>query len=143
MYKYFNASAGAILAGPRALLENLFHTRRMFGGGLSQAWPFAAVAGHYFEGFPDRYRQAVGVSEKVIAGLQSDSRFEIQRIPAGTNIFELQIRQGDPVRFQERLAGEGFVMAHPRNGRLSLSVNETWNRATAADILEKFRQAAS
>jgi threonine aldolase len=142
MYKYFNAPAGAILAGPRVLLENLFHTRRMFGGGLSQAWPFAAVASHYFEGFPDRYRQAVEVSEKVIAGLQRDSRFEIQRMPAGTNIFEMHIKQGDPVRLQERLAAEGFVMARPRDGRLSLSVNETWNRATAAEILEKLRQAA-
>src|SRR5258708_3806490 len=37
MYKYFNASSGAILAGPKALLADLYHTRRMFGGGLHQA----------------------------------------------------------------------------------------------------------
>ncbi len=34
MYKYFNAAAGAVLAGPKALLADLFQTRRMFGGGL-------------------------------------------------------------------------------------------------------------
>ena len=34
MYKYFNAASGAILAGPKALLADLYQTRRMFGGGL-------------------------------------------------------------------------------------------------------------
>ena len=33
LYKYFNAPSGAILAGPRALLDGMYHTRRMFGGG--------------------------------------------------------------------------------------------------------------
>src|SRR5688572_27726308 len=42
MYKYFNAASGAILAGPKSLLENLFHSRRMFGNGLAHVWPFAA-----------------------------------------------------------------------------------------------------
>src|SRR6185503_15815569 len=63
MYKYFNAASGAVLAGPKSLLENLFHTRRMFGGGLSHVWPFAAVALHYFDGFSERYSQAVATSE--------------------------------------------------------------------------------
>jgi threonine aldolase len=143
MYKYFNAPAGAVLAGPRTLLENLFHTRRMFGGGLSQAWPFAAVASHYFEGFEERYRQAVGVSEKVIAGLEGDGRYEVQRIPAGTNLFTLRMKQGDPVRLRERLIKEGFEMPRPQDGRVLLSVNETWNRATAEEILAKFRQVAN
>src|SRR5579862_9474967 len=40
MYKYFNAASGAVLAGPKTLLEGLYHTRRMFGGGLHQVWPF-------------------------------------------------------------------------------------------------------
>ena len=49
MYKYFNAASGAVLAGPKALLAGLYHTRRMFGGGLPQVWPFAAVALHYLD----------------------------------------------------------------------------------------------
>ena len=36
MYKYFNAASGAVLAGPKAQLAGLYHTRRMFGGGLHQ-----------------------------------------------------------------------------------------------------------
>ena len=140
MYKYFNAPAGAVLAGPKALLENLYHTRRMFGGGLSQAWPFAAVAAHYFGGFPARYLTAVDVSEKVIAGLQADGRFDVGRIPSGTNIFTLQVRQGDAARLRERLMKEGIEISRPQNGRVAMSVNETWNRLSATEILERFRR---
>ena len=44
LWKYFNSLNGAILAGPAALLDSMFHTRRMFGGALlthgrSPCWP--------------------------------------------------------------------------------------------------------
>ena len=63
LYKYFNAASGAVLAGPKALLADLYHTRRMFGGGL-RGWPFAAVALHYLNGFEQRFRTAVEASER-------------------------------------------------------------------------------
>jgi len=55
LYKYFNAAAGAVLAGPKHLLDQLYHQRRMFGGSLRQAWPYAAVALHYLDGFSERF----------------------------------------------------------------------------------------
>jgi len=55
LYKYFNAAAGAVLAGPKHLIDNLYHQRRMFGGSLRQAWPYAAVALHYLDGFSERF----------------------------------------------------------------------------------------
>src|SRR6185436_20892339 len=69
LYKYLNAAAGAVLAGPRALLEDLYHQRRMFGGGLPHVWPYAAVASHYLDGFPQRFRKGVETAEAVIASL--------------------------------------------------------------------------
>jgi threonine aldolase len=141
MYKYFNAASGAVLAGPRSLLENLFHTRRMFGGGLSHVWPFAAVADSCFDGFPERFAQAVKVSEKVIAGLKPDNRFEVTRIPNGTNIFSLRVRQGDPRTFQDRLRKAGIVLGDPQGDRFLLSVNETWNRTGAQEVLDRLQHA--
>jgi threonine aldolase len=44
LYKYFNAAGGAVLAGPRSLLGDLYHQRRMFGGSLRQAWPYGGCA---------------------------------------------------------------------------------------------------
>jgi threonine aldolase len=141
MYKYFNAASGAVLAGPKSLLENLFHTRRMFGGGLSHVWPFAAVALHYFEGFAERYGRAVTAAEQVIAALQSDSRFEVSRVPNGTNIFYFRVKGVNADAYQRRAQDAGMVLAAPRNDRFTLIVNETWNRAAPQEILDRLRKA--
>jgi threonine aldolase len=130
MYKYFNAASGAVLAGPKSLLGNLFDTRRMFGNGLSHVWPFAAVALHFFDGFPVRLSQAVATSEKVITALSADSRFEVTRVPNGTNIFSLRVKGVDALKFQRRAIDAGFILAPPRNDQFTVLVNETWARAT-------------
>ena len=137
MYKYFNAASGAILAGPKSLLDNLFHPRRMFGNGLAHVWPFAAVALHFFDGFPARYSQAVATSEKVITALQSDSRFEVARVPNGSNIFFLRVKGVDARVFQRRAEDAGLILSAPRNDRFTVQVNETWARVTPQEILAR------
>ena len=137
MYKYFNAASGAILAGPRSLLENLLHPRRMFGNGLSHVWPFAAVALHFFEGFGERYARAVVTSEKVIAALQTDSRFQVTRVPNGTNIFFLGVKGADEQVFQRKAQEAGFILPAANAGRFTVQVNETWARATPQEILSR------
>jgi threonine aldolase len=137
MYKYFNAASGAVLAGPRSLLENLFHPRRMFGNGLPQVWPFAAVGLHFFDGFPERYAQAVAASEKVIAALKTDPRFEVTRVANGTNILLLRVKGIDAEAFQRKAAAAGFVLQPPRDGQFHIQVNETWLRASPQDIVAR------
>lgn len=128
-YKYFNASGGAILAGPKALLQNLFHTRRMFGGGVHEAWPSAAVSLHYLDGYEGRLRVAVENAEKVFA------RVPVERVLNGTNIFRLKaaVTEGD-VR---RMAAAG-VMLRPGG---ALQVNETWARQGAEDLVKAFESS--
>jgi threonine aldolase len=142
LYKYFNAASGAILAGPRDLLDGMHHTRRMFGGGLSSAWPFAAVALDYLEGFGDRFARAVAVSEEVIRRLGTEERFTIERIPAGTNLFRLRVRNVDPADFRKRLAAHG-VLLPPHGDGFLVGVNETLNRTTSARLTETFFGALS
>ncbi|MBL8178021.1 MAG: hypothetical protein JNK48_25310 [Bryobacterales bacterium] len=141
MYKYFNAASGAVLAGPRALLENAFHIRRMFGGGLQQVWPYAAVALHYYDGFGERYRKAVETAEAVIAMLSKDGGFDIARIAQGSNIFRFRPNGVNAPVYQQRLQLAGITAAAPQNDWFLLRVNETWNRAPAAEIFERFRKA--
>jgi threonine aldolase len=141
MYKYFNAASGAILAGPKSLLEDLYQTRRMFGGGLNHVWPFAAVAVHFFDGFDARYREAVAVSEHVISALEPDNRVEVRRVPNGTNIFNLRVKSGDSVTFRKRAQDAGLRMGEARDGWFTLGVNETWNRASSGEIVDRFRKS--
>ena len=141
LYKYFNAASGAILAGPRDLLDGMYHGRRMFGGGLNHVWPFALVALHYLDGFGDRYSRAVRTSEEWIRTLAGHDAFTIDRMPAGTNLFRLRVRGRDPVALQRRLASQGVILATPQNGAFLVGVNETLNRTTAAALTTAFVRA--
>jgi len=138
LYKYFNAPSGAILAGPRDLLDGMYHTRRMFGAGLPAAWPFASIAHHYLPGFVDRYRQAVDVSESWLAQLTRHDAFSVDRVPHGTNLSWLRVNTGDFSGFRRRLRDQGVAVGAPRNGRVLVGVNETWNRRSADDLAELF-----
>jgi threonine aldolase len=138
LYKYFNAASGAILAGPRDLLEGMVHVRRMFGGGLSSVWPFAAVALHYLTGFSDRFSRAVQTSEDLIRDLSRHDGLAIDRIPSGTNLFRLRVRSSDPVAFQSRLATRGVILPAPERDTFLVAVNETLNRMSAAELTDAF-----
>lgn len=141
VYKCFNAPSGAILAGPKALLENAYHMRRMFGGGIPHSWPNAAIAHHYAKGFPERMRKAVENSEGAISTLSKDSNFEIQRIERGTNIFKLRVRGVNALVYQQRMFHAGLTANEPFNEWFTLQVNETWARASATEIVDRFRKA--
>jgi threonine aldolase len=142
LYKYFNAVSGAILAGPGELLDGMYHTRRMFGAGLPGAWPFAAVALHYVPGFVDRFRDAVAVSEAFIEQVTRHEAFTVERIAAGTNLFWLRVTGVDASAFRRRLQERGVALGGIRaDGRVLVGVNETWTRATADDLADRFRSA--
>ncbi|MGE3704989.1 MAG: low specificity L-threonine aldolase [Vicinamibacterales bacterium] len=142
LYKYFNAPFGAMLAGPRDLLDGMYHTRRMFGGGLYQAWPAAALALHYLDGFTERYRRAIAVSEDLIARLAADGRFTIAREPHGTNLLRLTPKTTDPKAYRERLFARGVALGAPgATGAFLLATNETLNRASADRLARTFTDA--
>jgi threonine aldolase len=141
LYKYFNAASGAILAGPKALLGDLYQQRRMFGGGMNQVWPMAAVAHHYVEGFEQGFRAAKAASEEVIATLSQDASFSIERIPSGTNLFRLRVHGVNPPIYQTRLAEAGIEARTPAQEWFTMQVNPTWNRIRAVELVARFRKA--
>lgn len=143
MYKYFNAPSGAILAGPKNLLADLYHARRMFGGSLSAAWPFAAVALHYLEGFDTRMARAAKAGEQVIKALENDGGFVVERIPQGTNVFRFKTPGANAPAYQGRAEQAGLSLRMPVSDVLTAQVNETWNRATPAEIVNRFRRGIS
>jgi threonine aldolase len=139
-YKYFNAASGAILAGPKTLIGQLYQTRRMFGGGLRQSWPFAAVALHYSDKFEASLRSAKVVSDVVLAALGQDSNYAITPTPNGTNVFRFQVYGVNPPVYRERLELAG-VTAGPPARLFSMTVNPTWTRVSPAEIVARFRHA--
>jgi threonine aldolase len=141
LYKYFNAASGAILAGPKEVIDGMYHGRRMFGGGLNTVWPFALVALHSLAGFGERYSRAVGISEDWIRSLRRHEAFEVDRVPSGTNLFRLRVKGVDPAAFQKRMAAKGVMLSSPQRDTFLVGVNETLNRTTAAELTDAFTRA--
>ena len=146
LYKYFNAAAGAVLAGPRHLLTNLYHQRRMFGGGLRQAWPYAAVALHYLDGFRERFGRAAEAADNLYRALREHGRCEIVRSAAATNVTRLRVRGADAAGLPERLLEHGVAIRSPlhasvEGAEFELFTNETILRRPAAETIEIFVKA--
>lgn len=131
---------------PAATLEGMVHTRRMFGGALFNAWPFAVLARHYADGFVERFASAIAVSvefNRAIAG----GPIRIETVPNGTNVFRMIITDPKAEALPERLRARGIVLPSPSKGPegwvFVLNVNETWNRTTGAHLGEQVRRGLS
>ena len=105
LWKYFNSGIGAILAGPKRVLDGMFHVRRMFGGNLAVGWPAALVARHYMDGFLDRLKSAVRVSE--------DFYTAIARHPEGDRLAVPERHEPDAPDVQGRGRGAAWREGSP------------------------------
>lgn len=142
LWKYFNCGIGAILAGPKSVLDGMFHVRRMFGGNLAVGWNAALVARHYMDGFDDRLKSAVKTSETFFAAIAKHPKIGIERIPNGTNLTRVTFKGVNVADVAKRVADRGVAMSGPATpGTITFGVNETWNRMSAAELIDAFERS--
>ncbi len=138
MYKCFNAPCGAILAGTRQFTESLFHERRMFGGGLPAAWPFAAIALYYADSFITDYKTAWINAQKFFSILKKEERFTISELENGTHVVRLDIKVKDINRFRDSLTKKNIQLHEPVENGFFLKINPTINRIKPEALAELF-----
>lgn len=145
LYKYFNAPFGAILAGPRPLIDRVATLRHQFGSLLYQGWETASVALHYVEGFTERYATAVRNGEALLRLLEGDTRFRIDRVKPGSNVFGIRLASNAPLdALRDRLAREGIVLGGAKGATQgTLQINETITRRAPEAIARAFATAAA
>ena len=142
LWKYFNCGIGAILAGPKRVLDGMFHVRRMFGGNLAAGWNAALVARHFMDGFEGRLKSAVQNSETFYAAIAKHPRVAIERIPNGTNLTRVTFTGVNAAEVAKKLAERGVAMSAPSGpATITFGVNETWNRLSAADLIDAFEKS--
>jgi threonine aldolase len=145
LYKYFGAATGAVLAGPKTVIEQVAHARKLFGSGLLQAWPYTAVALLFAEGFLNRFKKAVATARSLFDALGRHSGFRLEEIPNGTNICRLHVPAGDLAQYARNLKKHDILVVPPRKGAdaLLLVVNETLNRRPPEELAKAFVAAIS
>jgi threonine aldolase len=143
LWKHFNGSTGAILAGDASFIEGLYHTRRMFGGSLPRAWPNVALVPRYLERYEVDYARAWQSTERLIALLEADGRFRVRRIPDGTSRFFLGVTGVAPDVFSQRIASANVYLpqAIPDTGEFPIDVNATILRMTPDALARAFTGA--
>lgn len=142
-WKHFNGASGAILAGDAALIDGLYHTRRMFGGALPQAWPLIAPVALHLATYEQDYAAAWTIADAVFERLQASGGFTIQRLPGGTSRVHMRTDMAAPDAFVQRARDAGIVLAAPPPGvvEFALQVNTSLLRRSADDIAQRLLAA--
>lgn len=140
LWKHFNGASGAILAGDTKFIEGMFHTRRMFGGSLPHAWPQVAMVSQFVDGYESEYAKSWRTTDRLIALLQSDARFKIEKVPNGTSRFLLSVSGVSADVFIANALKRGVTLPHPHpdTGLFSMQVNPTILRITSEKLARVF-----
>ena len=119
--------------------------RHQFGSAIYQGWESAAVALHHLDGFGERYQTAVHNGDKLFELLQSSGKFQIARVPQGSNIAKLRLASGGALdQLRERLAEAGIRIGGAKGvTEANLQINETINHRTPEDIAAAFVAAVA
>jgi len=141
LWKCFNAPSGAILAGTKEFTSGLFHERRMFGGSLPAAWPLAAIALHFADGFLEEYKSAWIKASQFFNTLKKEERFTISYFENGSHIVRLNVSHSNLPRFKENLLKKNIELAEPVAQGFLLRINPTLNRQAPEYLASCFTEA--
>ena len=101
MYKTIGALAGAVIAGPAALIAEMRMWRRRHGGDVVHLYPYVASAAMRLDRALARVPVWVARAQRLAATLKKDSRLALAPDPVPTNMFRLYFR-GTPEALRER-----------------------------------------
>ena len=111
LWKYFGAPFGAIIVGSHDFCTDLYHDRRMFGGGLPSASLAAALALDGSRSFLSQQINSMKIGNKLFERVNSSKNIEISEIPDGSNIFEAHVSpEVDIDRLYSYLSNNGIQM---------------------------------
>ena len=144
LYKYFGAPFGAILAGPNKFIKNMFHDRRMFGGGLPSSYLSAALALEGMNDFPARFNESFNKAKALFEIINKLPGIEIRQFQNGSNIFEFLITKNmNTDQIIKNLLDMDIVIPEPKNEWPVplIHVNTTILRKSNSEIAATFSDA--
>lgn len=140
LYKHFNAASGAILAGSKEFTKDLYHTRRMFGGGMPQVWPFAAVALNYLDGFIESYKKSLQHADAFFELIQKNGKINVSKLPAGTNVVKIKVPGISPEKLKNAMETQNIYIpaGNEKTGDIFIKINPSILRQTTDKLAKAF-----
>ena len=144
LYKYLGASGGAILCGPKDVIDKMPHLVKIHGGNMAENWLNAAMALHRLEGIEVRFADAKKRASELFLEINKISGLKIAEIIGGSNIYTLQLPKD--------ISGEKFCDAmfnnykiafnNPNeNNQIDILVNETILYQNTSYIIDAFKKS--
>jgi len=127
LYKYLNATGGAILCGDAEIIDALSHQIKILGGTMFQSWNNTSIALHFLDGITERLNQVVITAHKLIDELNKIDGINITSIKNGTNIFNLELTHNiSSQELSKILFEEHYIrLRSSENGIVRFAVNES------------------
>lgn len=127
LYKYLDAPFGCVLAGDAALLDDVYHQRRAYGGGLWQMWPAAVMALDKLSRFDALWTEVIKHAEAVFAAMQGGP-IVVERFADGTNAVRLSFPRArdNPALLAAHGQRLGLKLPPLTGGRMTIKFNESW-----------------
>jgi threonine aldolase len=144
LYKYFGAAGGAILCGDAEVIGRMEHQIKIFGGTMYQAWPQAAMALYYLDGFEKRFQAAVSKSNELFAQVNNLPELKIVPWPNGSNIYQMKFTNGiNTKKFSETMKAKyGITISgYLNNGIGRLAVNESVLLRGNVELLKAIKES--
>ena len=144
LYKYMGAAGGAVLCGPKAIIDKMEHLAKVHGGVMFTNWANAAMALHHLTGLEDQLRRSATQAKQLFSQLNQLPQLKITPIAGGTNISTLQLASSvnaatlTEVLWQKHQIG---LAKAKTDGSLTLMVNDSLLNRTNEQLVAAFQDA--
>ncbi len=143
-YKYLGASAGAILCGPKEVIDQMAHLMKIYGGSMYGNWTNAAMALHRLDGFETRLKSAIASSKEIFSALNQLPEIKIEPLPNGTNTYGIKLAKSIDARKMQTKLNQEFNIRIPMpnaENQGTLMVNETLLYQPTNYIINAFKKS--
>lgn len=142
LYKYLGAAGGAMLCGPKSIINKMEHLTKIHGGTIYMNWANAAMALHHMEGMPERFKNCVTKADQLLSSLNQLPEIKITKQENGTNILNLQLALGINGKKLSDILLQKYNIALPVGNDqnvINLMINETLLTRNNEEIVAAFR----
>ncbi|GLU55433.1 hypothetical protein Dfri01_48940 [Dyadobacter frigoris] len=144
LYKYLGASGGAVLCGPKDVIDKMEHLVKVHGGVVFSNWANAAMALHHLTGIEDRFKNFAAQSEQLFKKLNELPEIKITGIEGGTNISILKLAETVNSKKLSEILWQKYSIALPvakPDGIVKLMVNDSLLTQSSEQIVAAFKDA--